>query len=365
MMQVELLILIWTKLRIGLIYGLLPSFLITMKQCYYHEIETDQITWHYTSMAIQEVTSHNHLGIYFSQNLDWQVHIDFMIGKAQSRLNLLRSQKFTLNWKSLQKIYFIFICSILEYADVVWDNWNQQQASDLEKIQLEAAKKVTGITKLVEITKLYKEVGWLKLSQWHDLHKLFLLYKMQNCLSPHYLCNLLSPRVGDNLPYSLRNPENSQQIPARTQSYGNSFLPSTIAEWNNLSSSIKNADSLNSFKRLLEQETPKLPEYYNTGNRHAQILHTRLRTNCSALNEHRFKRNLVPTPNCSCGAPETNCHYLLNCPRYTVPRAEMLATLRQILQYNMYITTNIYLYGSNGINNDTNVAVFHSIHKFI
>ena len=85
---------------------------------------------------------------------------------------------------------------------------------------------------------------------------MFLLYKMQNGLSPQYLCNLLPPRVGDYLSYSLRNPENYQQIPARTQSYGNSFLPSTIAAWNNLPCSIKNADSLNSFKRLLEQETP-------------------------------------------------------------------------------------------------------------
>ena len=194
---------------------------------------------------------------------------------------------------------------------------------------------------------------------------MFLLYKMQNGLSPQYLCNLLPPHVGDDLPYSLRNPENFQQIPARTQSYGNSFLPSTIAAWKNLQSSIKNADSLNSFKRLLQQETPMVPEYYNTGNRHAQILHTRLRTNCSALNEHLFRRNLVPSSNCSCGAPETNCHYLLNCPRYTVFRAEMLATLRQILQNNMQITTNLLLYGTNGINNDTNVAVFHSVHKFI
>ena len=276
--------------------------------------------------------------------MQWQDHINYIVDKAQSRLKLLRSQKFYLNRKSLQKIYFVFIRPILEYADVVWDNCNQQQAQELEKIQLEAARIVTGTTKLVEISKLYKEIGWLKLSQRRDLHKLYLFYKMQNGLSPEYLCNLLPGRVGENLPYALRNPESFQQIPARTQSYKDSSLPSTIAAWNNLPLTTKNADSLNTFKRLVEQETPKVPEYYDTGNRIAQILQTRLRTTCSSLNEHIYKRHLIPSPNCLCGAQETNCHYLLNCPRYTAHRTEMLTSLRQILPNNIHITTNLLLY---------------------
>ena len=43
-----------------------------------------------------------------------------------------------------------------------------------KKIQLEAGRIVTGVTKLVEIDKLYKELGWLKLSERKDLCKLFL-----------------------------------------------------------------------------------------------------------------------------------------------------------------------------------------------
>ena len=71
--------------------------------------------------------------------------------------------KFTINWKSLETIYFAYIRSILEYADVLWDNCTQQQCYEIEKIQLEAGRIVTGTTKLVEIDKLYKELGWLKL----------------------------------------------------------------------------------------------------------------------------------------------------------------------------------------------------------
>ena len=79
---------------------------------------------------------------------------------------------------------FLVQC-FLEYADVLWDNCTQQQCNEIEKkIQFEAGRIVTGTTKLVKIDKLYKELGWLKLSENRDLHKLFLFFKMNHGLSP-------------------------------------------------------------------------------------------------------------------------------------------------------------------------------------
>ena len=58
-----------------------------------------------------------------------------------------------------------------------------------------------------------------------------------------------------------------------------------------LPTSAKTADSLNSFKRLIQLETTKIPTYYNTGSRQLQMLHARLRTECSSLNEHLFQKS--------------------------------------------------------------------------
>ena len=66
---------------------------------------------------------------------------------------------------SLQIIYFSFVRPLLEYADVVWDNCTQYEASELEKIQNEAARTVTGATKLVSINSLTVESGWESLAQ--------------------------------------------------------------------------------------------------------------------------------------------------------------------------------------------------------
>ena len=71
----------------------------------------------------------------------------------------MRQLKFVLDKKSLQSIYFSFIRPVLEYADAVWDNCTKYEANELEKIQLEAARIVTGSTKLVSINALYTETG--------------------------------------------------------------------------------------------------------------------------------------------------------------------------------------------------------------
>ena len=76
----------------------------------------------------------------------------------------MRKLKFTLDKKSLESIYFSFNIPLLEYADVVWDNCTQYEVDELEKIQIEAARIVTGATKLVCIDSLYTETGWETLS---------------------------------------------------------------------------------------------------------------------------------------------------------------------------------------------------------
>ena len=133
----------------------------------------------------------------------------------------------------MEKIYFTFIRPILEYADIVWDNCTQHQANELEKIQLEADRIVTGATNLVSTQKLYSELGWNKLSERRRFQKLHQFYKMDHNLAPGYLCDLLPSHVGDTSSYSLRNAENYTQVHARTALYGSSFLPSSTREWNN------------------------------------------------------------------------------------------------------------------------------------
>ena len=165
----------------------------------------------------------------------------------------------------LQEYYFTFIRPLLEYADVVWDNCSQYEINELEKIQNEAARIVTGATKLVSINSLLLEVGWESLSSRRKKHKLQLLFKMQNNLSPDYLSSLVPSFVGNSSSYPLRNATDLRTLYARSQLYYNSFLPSTIRDWNNLPIETRNLTSIASFKQKLNANIITLPKYFLRG----------------------------------------------------------------------------------------------------
>ena len=72
----------------------------------------------------------------------------------------MRRLKLRLDRTSLQTIYFSLTRPILEYADVIWMNLSQYQKDQIEKVQNEAARIVTGRSKLVSLTDINKESGW-------------------------------------------------------------------------------------------------------------------------------------------------------------------------------------------------------------
>ena len=124
------------------------------------------------SENIKEVEHHKHLGIYISHDGTWHEHINYITAKAWQRIYIMRKLKFLLDRDSLQIIYISFIRPILEYADIVWDNCTQYELNALEKIQIEAARIVTGTTKLISVNLLYQEIGWEPLTQRRTKHKL-------------------------------------------------------------------------------------------------------------------------------------------------------------------------------------------------
>ena len=154
-------------------------------------------------------------------------------------------------------------------------------------------------------------------------------------------------------------------VNTNTSSYANSFLPSTINAWNNLPASVEAATTIASFKRLLAQNNPT-PDYYFSGERLLQILHTRLRTECSSLNEHLFRRNLVPSPNCICEEIESNSHFLLSCARYNLIRQDMINSIQLNIQQNVPVNTRLLLSGDNAnLSVEENTIIFAEVQKYI
>ena len=180
--------------------------------------------------------------------------------------------------------------------------------------------------------------------------------------TPQYLAELIPKTVGTRHTHNTRQINNIVNINCRTSLYSEYFLPSTVKAWNDLSLPTRNLESLNSFKFLINTKNTKVPAHYYVGRRLGQILHARLRMNCSALNAHLFIRNLVESPNCICGITETVSHFLLDCPHHTTLRQQLFFSLLDIPET---ISLNLLIFGSVNLNDEENKALFKSVQTFI
>ena len=189
----------------------------------------------------------------------------------------------------------------------------------------------------------------------------FFFVRYLTCLSPPYLSALLPATVGANVSYNLRNPNNLQTVQCHSQLYYNSFLPSAIRTWNGLPEDTRNINSTASLKYQLNNNLNPPPRYYNEGKRLAQILHSRLRTNCSSLNEHLYSKNIVQSSLCACGSIEDTGHFLLHCPLYHNYRQDMLRSASRLCQPSL----NTLLYGNDNLSVSDNKQIFISVQDFI
>ena len=193
--------------------------------------------------------------------------IENIARSALKQVNVLRKLKFILSKQALSNIYLTFIRPVLEYACEVWDGCYERDIAKLEKIQLEAARIVTGLTTFASKDSLYFETGWETLVNRRETRKLTTFYKIHNKLCPPYLFNCLSPVTSDVNSYNLRNNQNYVPFRCRLRTSAISFIPSTVSLWNNLDISIRNSPTLSSFKNRVKADIYKTPKYYNEGPR--------------------------------------------------------------------------------------------------
>ena len=242
---------------------------------------------------INETESHKHLGVTSSSTCLWTDHIENICEKAWIRLKLMRALKFRISRKSLEQMYVSFIRPLLEYCDSVWDNSSSEMKTKLDAIPIEAARTITGATKLCSIDKLLSELAWETLQSRREKHELVIFYKIMNGLTPDYLRDLVPPLVQEASNYNLRTSDHIQTFHANTNLFYNSFLPSTIRAWNSLPNDVRSSSSVAAFKYRLNMNISKPPRYFNCSTRMGQILHARLRLDCSSLNAHLYRKNII------------------------------------------------------------------------
>jgi hypothetical protein len=256
---------------------------------------------------IKEVMTHKHLGLTFNLTLTWSDHVTQQVTKSSRCIGLLRCISRDVPRKCLEILYKSMIRPLMEYADIIYDGSSDTILKRLEATQRQAALTCTGAYKHTSHDILLRELGWPPLSTRRKHHRLNVMYKLQNGLTPPYLEAICPPLTRDRTDYNLRTGLNVTVPQQRTTTYHNSFIPQTIKDWNELSNTFRQAVSLDVFKDLLKHLAGfKINKLFHHESNKAAINLTRIRLGLSGLSSQRHDYNHIDNRKCTpCGAKST------------------------------------------------------------
>ena len=196
------------------------------------------------------------LGIWLDKNLDWNKHIDVLLGKLKQNVRLLRKSKNLLDKPAMRSLYYAHIQSHLSYSMSVWGSMiNKNQIQKLQKIQNTCIRILEpNLTVSVSL----KKHRILKIDQLINLELIKLAYKLTHQLLPRKLAKCISSDArGKSLEKSNKYMTRNKSIPNlptnKLNAYNKSFLVKSISLYSTIPNKISCCQDLNLFIKLQKQ----------------------------------------------------------------------------------------------------------------
>ncbi len=142
------------------------------------------------------------------------------------------------------------VLSIMNYGIKIWGTTNITHAQQIQRLQSFAAKVALGsCAKFDHATLFLRELGWLKIHQKYKYVLGIISYNIIHGNIPNHL--FVFPRVSDVCSFPTRQQHNFYESKINTSTGTRSLLVAWTKFWNSLPTSVRNAHSMLSFKKLL------------------------------------------------------------------------------------------------------------------
>ena len=215
------------------------------------------------------VDSQRDLGVYVSQDLKWNHHIDFLLQQFTDRFNMLRrTVHFIKNIHQRRILYLSLVRSLLEHCSQVWAPTQVGLREKLEAAQKRAIKWVYGISPTVSWSEETYHINLSNVSILPvHLHFLFndlkLFYKVISGIINLDLPSYLFLKTPTDIPYRTRaysdiidlvdfTTVGCRAVEPLSSVFKNSFFVRTYPKWNDLPVEIRQASSLDVFSIRLK-----------------------------------------------------------------------------------------------------------------
>ena len=204
-----------------------------------------------TSTAKFTQTSKN-LGVLFDQKLNFEPHVKKVVQTCFYQLRNIAKIKSLLTFQDLEKLIHAFISSRLDYCNALFTTLSSSSIHRLQLVQNAAARLLTNTYRRSHITPVLKSLHWLPVECRIVFKILLITYKSLHGLSPKYITELLHPKV--NVRVLRSSDKGLLEVPStKLKTKGDrAFKKVAPTLWNDLPLFLKNAVSVDVFKKLLK-----------------------------------------------------------------------------------------------------------------
>lgn len=190
------------------------------------------------------------LGVYFSENLSWDRHVNYLAGKLSQVIGCMRRHCLYFPISVNRTLYNCLFSSSINYGALVWATTTAENINKLLRLQKRAVRIVAKVCYLAHTAQFFQQLKIVSVKSLYSF-RLCRCYKTELNKREHTLTELANLRINDPS-YCTRHPEPYKVDTCRTD-YGTQMLKHRLPSILNTLSRESNSDiAFISFKRLRE-----------------------------------------------------------------------------------------------------------------
>ena len=136
------------------------------------------------NQVIKRQSSIKFLGILLDENLSWKEHLKLTENKVAKNIGLIYKAKPYLNKDSLLALYFSYIHSYINYANLVWGSTNRTYLRKINSQQKHALRLIHNKNRFYHFKELFESCEILNVYKLNLLNTAVFMHKIKNRTAP-------------------------------------------------------------------------------------------------------------------------------------------------------------------------------------